>query len=325
MSFVFDKNSLTSFEIEANYRLQSVRSPFGGYLKGFLVGTNKGLLDAVTINTYLETDSCWRRHHRISLRVALIKNRTGVFADHDDALYYASNFVQKHGSIVLQHDLLDLTKLMQLKSRRESYLSILFDESSWACIQANVDPFEIVASNEYMCHEGGHALGFSISDKLDLGFFRTEGKLTWPLVYMEEFRADILSWKIAALVLSAKGASGVICRTLTHRFGLAIENLQYGLPGAGFIPFLHFALALETGLLSYRSSEGNRSQIVFVNPTTDGILAGALECVKKLDIELKLSNREVIGEEEAQLMLEFLIRRVENRQLTLIFSNIFGN
>ena len=172
-----------------------------------------------------------------------------------------------------------------------------------------------------MCHEGGHCLGFPVDEKYESDFFRFGGRIRWPLIYMEEYRADANSWSIAARILERCAAAAVILYTLMHRLGLAAENLRGGRSGAGYIPFFHFLSFLERGVLSVTQTEfGPRLRFAASEP--DHILECAQMVAKSVDYEI--NRREVMQdhEESVEASLSFAAAKLRNSHAAEAFRAV---
>src|SRR5690349_17621343 len=122
-------------------------------------------------------------------------------------------------------------------------------EETFARVARRLTNIDLVSANEYFLHEAGHRLGYTIEAKSEDGFFRHSGRIAWPLVYAEEYRADIGSWDVALRELPHNEFLMIITYTLAHRLGLAMENMREGKPGAGMVPYLHFWGLLHCGFL----------------------------------------------------------------------------
>ena len=219
-------------------------------LTGFRIEPDAyGCLNAEKVTRFARAHpACLDPQAEITLEPAFVYTRAGAFASNDDALYYADHFEATAGADALSADLLDISKLQHLWGERRAVLEALvhLDLHTTALLAGDITP---IAIDEYMCHEAGHLLGISVQEKQRRGYFRLGGRFRWPLVYVEEFRADMNAWEFALTHLDAARAQSVISYTLLHRLGLAARNLWQGLPGAGFVPFLDFSIAWRAGLI----------------------------------------------------------------------------
>lgn len=239
-----------SFSFVGKYRVQSVQQMMQSALTGVWVEPKTlNCLNAQDVTRFARMHpACLDSNVEISLIPAFVSKRAGAFASSEDALYYLDNFEAAIGSDTLYADILDVPKLLKLWRDRRIVLEALVhpDPQTTNLLESDITP---VAIDEYMCHEAGHLLGVSIQQKLRNGYFRLGGRFRWPLVYIEEFRADINAWDLALTHLDTERARRVITYTLLHRLGLAARNLWQGQPGAGFVPFLDFSIAWRAGLI----------------------------------------------------------------------------
>jgi hypothetical protein len=284
----------TPLNFDGAYRLQSDRRAKPGSLHGLII-EEADCLSLFDINRYLGRHERWHGAAQVNLKAAAVLQRAGVFSCHADALYYARNFDHTVNS-PLEHDLLDVTKLRTLFAERLPLLQSIFAPEAFEWILDVIGELHRTMVNEYMCHEGGHCLGYPVKDKYESGFFRFGGRLRWPLIYMEEYRADANSWSIAARLLKPRAATAVVLYTLTHRLGLAAENLRYGRPGAGYIPFFHFLSFAERGTLVVAQTDmGPRLTFAALEP--DRLLECAQMVARSIDDDI--NTRKVRQDHEA--------------------------
>ncbi len=243
-----------SFSLHGKYRVQSAQRMMDSTLAGvWLEPKAHGCLDSKDVTRLARAHrACLDPRAEITLAPAFISERSGAFASNEDALYYADHFEATEGTDALPGDVLDVSKLQHLWRERRVVLEPLVrtDLHIKTLLAGDITP---IAIDEYMCHEAGHLLGVSVQQKQRQGYFRLGGRFRWPLVYIEEFRADINAWELALTHLDATRARKVITYTLLHRLGLAARNLSQGLPGAGFVPFLDFSVAWRAGLIQIES------------------------------------------------------------------------
>jgi hypothetical protein len=256
------------------------------------------------------------------LKPAVITHRSGVFDRHADALYYLSNF-RFLGNTPIHYDVLDVTKLEILFRERWPYIEQIFVSEAAEWIRSMIGKVAFTAVNEYMCHEGGHAVGFAVSEKLTSGFFRLGGRLRWPLIYMEEFRADTNSWFIASRILKVNEAVAVIIYTLIHRFGLAGQNLIEGSPGAGYVPYLHFYSLLKAGALLVKE-DNSGLRLAFAKLDPSALLEAALIACRTVDDEINRFELNRNHEESADASLAFATARLGEDQSAKAFRQLFA-
>jgi len=275
----------TPLNFAGAYRFQSYREAKPGSLHGLLI-EQPDPLSLFDINRCLHTHERWHGHSQVNLKAAPVQQRTGVFECHTDALYYARNFDHAINSPV-NHDLLDLTKLSALFAQRLPLLQSIFSTDAFDWVLDIIGEIHRTIVNEYMCREGGHCLAYPVNEKYDSNFFRFGGRLRWPLIYMEEHRADANSWAIAARLLKTRAAAAVVLSMLTHRLGLAGENLRSGRPGAGDIPLFHFFFAAQTvGVPIDRCLYAGENLIEVIGAITSGMNALLKPCLPGRDLQV---------------------------------------
>jgi hypothetical protein len=319
----FSVKQFVPFSLSGWYRVQSRKAPEQGSLDGDLIISDDRLLSSETVNGYLKAHPFWNGRSTVRLKPAIVVRRTGVFADNLDALYYRDNFEQLACSPLIDHDLLDVTKLKALYESRSPLLRNIFTLETFDWLTSLLHVIEPHAINEYMCHEGGHRLGYSVDEKLASGFFRWGGKLRWPLIYLEEYRADINSWDIALRNRPVGETLMIVLYTIMHRFGLAAQNLTLGQPGAGYVPFLHFADLVTNGFL--RLAKTDAKQRIDVQPCdAEILLAPVRRIIDRLSSDI--NEKEVThnsNDTSAEAMLEYAQRRLTDRQLLQTFLKVF--
>jgi hypothetical protein len=267
------------FCLRGLYRVQSYRESTPSSLFGRWIDPLPGLTPA-KLNAALTEHPAWLGTALVRLRPAHVLHRTGAFRDHADALYYRAFFTPERGSMPLEVDVLDVTKLTAHWNARADSLRALFDEGQFDGLAHAVGDVRRTAVNEYLCHEAGHALGFDIHTKYGSGYFRVGARTAWPLVFVEEFRADMLALGFARSLLDPPDAVAVFAYHVCHRFGLARESAIRGSDGAGAVPYLLFALLRELGALGVRR-RGGRHSLGIDSLATDSVLAIMGECERR--------------------------------------------
>jgi hypothetical protein len=312
----------TSLNFVGAYRFQSYRQAKPGSLHGLVIEDAESL-SLFDINRCLHAHERWHGHSQVNLKAAVVQQRTGVFECHADALYYARNFDHAVDSPV-DHDLLDLTKLSALFAERLPLLQSIFSSEAFHWVLDIIGEIYRTIVNEYMCHEGGHCLGYPVDEKYESNFFRFGGRLRWPLIYMEEYRADANSWSIAARLLKPRAAAGVVLYTLTHRLGLAAENLRSGRPGAGYIPFFHFLSFLERGALFVTQTEFG-PRLTFPALDSNRILECAQMVAKSIDHEINSREVKQDHDECADASLSFAVAKLQNSHAAELFRTVLAS
>jgi hypothetical protein len=187
----------------------------------------------------------------VQLMAAAIDFRDGVFARWPDILYKADLFTPEPGSTDMAANIVDVRKARAGWLARRPLLEKMLGPANAGRIDQYLTDIEAVASDEYMVHEAGHALGRSTDEKQRAGYFKLGGKSVWPLIYMEELRADLLSFGFAADLLPPDRAAAVFLYNVFLRFGVHFEALARGAAAApyGSIPFVLFRLLRGLGWL----------------------------------------------------------------------------
>lgn len=309
------------FDAACLYRFQSQRAAETGSLSGAILN-GAGTISSADVNAILRYQALWHGQAEVKLTPIAVSARNGVFSRHDDALYYKRNFRDVRG-VLPDSDLLDVTKLRQLFDERLPILASVFVPNALSWLISCLGRMEVAAINEYMCHEAGHCIGVPIGDKHQGGFFRAAGRLLWPLIFAEEYRADINAWGLAVSGLDRRVAGGVVAYTLLHRFGLAALNLTRGRPGVGFVPFLHFAGLVDAGFMKMvRYSDEMRFD--FVSYDLDQLLNVAMKSVEIVDNEINSQERVDDPDVGRETMLEFSIARLGRSDLASVFAEVLG-
>jgi hypothetical protein len=309
----------TPLDLQCVYRFQSARSAEAGGLYGTIVQEG-AILSAREVNKHIRLHARWLGKCQISLKPVVVTRRTGVFERHSDALYYFENF-SFTDTAPFDHDLLDVTKLEALFADRWQCIEAVFTTEAFEWLRSAIGEVTVTAVNEYMCHEGGHAVGFPVAEKYATGFFRLGGRLRWPLVYMEEYRADANSWSIAAGLLHPRKAAAVVLYTLAHRLGLAAQNLKEGRPGAGYVPFLHFAALVDAGVLQLRHHAGGM-RMTFSTLDAEAFLEGALVASAAVDKKINASELSQDHEACAEASLTFAATELQRDGLAKTFRQL---
>ena len=145
--------------------------------------------------------------------------------------------------------------------------------------------------------------------------------MAWPLVYMEEYRADVNSWKIASRALALASAAQLIIYTLLHRFGLAAQNLRGGRPGAGYVPFLHFEALVTHKALRVVERGGHMLLDVGVRDPAS-LLEAAMNAAMIVDNEINGRDFTHAPDQSAEAMLAYVVERLNTPELPHTFSRI---
>lgn len=155
-------------------------------------------------------------------------------------------------------NIVDVTKAVSKWDERVPILEALLGPERVECLQALIRPrLARVVANEYFVHEAGHALGYDTERKYADGYFRVSGRTIWPLVYVEELRADLLSFAFAAELLNREEAAAVFLYNVFLRLGVHAEGVtgrQTKSPPYGMIPAMLYGLLRASGWISFEGA-----------------------------------------------------------------------
>ncbi|WP_331319005.1 hypothetical protein [Methylobacterium mesophilicum] len=238
------------FDLRGNYRVQSKRQHSLSRLSGHWATLDSADLNSAAVNAHLRLDPQWRGQAKLEIRPALVERRAGEFAKEPDILYKRSNFIRSERSETMPSDIIDVRKALNRWRQRRSFTSSLLGHEVMLVIEKLIGDIEQISAIEYYVHEAGHCIGYDTDSKYRDGYFKVGGKTVWPLVYIEEFRADLLGFGFAASLLPSKTASSVFFYNVLLRLSSHIEGVrQYGHHPYGVIPFLLYATLRRSGLL----------------------------------------------------------------------------
>src|SRR4029077_9956015 len=166
-----------------------------------------------------------------------------------DVLYKRSHF-EPIGCDTMPSDIIDVLKAAERWSGRRAYVQKLFGDDVASELASRIGGVERIAALEYFVHEAGHCLGYDTAAKYRDGYFRIYGKTAWPLVYVEELRADLLSFGLAARYLPRDVAIAIFLYNLLLRFSSHLEGVdQRGHHPYGAIPFMLWGLLYRAGFI----------------------------------------------------------------------------
>lgn len=297
------------FTVRGAYRVQSRSEPQESELRG--TWWRDGKIDSTQVNAWLAKHPLWRGQ-RVDVRSAAVSYRTGAFAE-GDALYYRDHFTGAEPAYDLQCNIIDVTKLAGHWTRRAPVLRAVFDPASWSLIESRVDAVMGVASDEYHVHEAGHALGWSVQQKARAGYFRLVGMTAWPLVFVEELRADLGSFGAALDLLDPEAADALFLYHLAHRFGLVAES---GDSSVG-VPFLLFGLCLE-----HRALAVDEDGLIRI---TDSLGRAMRACAELGARELTGPDLARVDAADAAMNAAVFFRRYAlDEQLARTYERVFG-
>ena len=236
------------FAFQGTYRVQSKARGKPSRLEGRWGVCEEGELDEATVNQLLVSNPFWSGASRVQLKPAFVIERDGEFAEEPDILYKKSHFVPTCGGSAMPTNIVDVAKAATRWREREPFLVALLGEAVYSQAAKLIGGLEGVVANEYFVHEAGHCLGYDTERKYAQGYFQIAGKIAWPLIYVEEFRADLLSFGFAADLLGEHSAAAVFLYNVLLRLGVHLEGYANGVPNPyGDIPFMLYSLLRKQG------------------------------------------------------------------------------
>ncbi|KYF61717.1 hypothetical protein BE11_41260 [Sorangium cellulosum] len=242
---------MPEFSLSGNYRVQSRREAEPSKLMGDWFSAAEGLLDAAIVNHALQEHPLWSRSTSVELRPALVTERSGKFANEPDILYKRNFFLPDPGTMSMPVDIVDVRKSRANWTARAACTRSLLADGTYERLTERLDDLDVVIANEYYLHEAGHFLGYDVLTKYQDGYFAPGGKTAWPLVYLEELRADLQAFGFGARLLPAAQAARILLYNVALRFGVHREGLATrGVAPYGLVPFLLFCILRELGFVS---------------------------------------------------------------------------
>lgn len=237
------------------------------------------------INSALRAHASWQGREQVRLAPALVYQRHGTFSSEPDILYKKDLFISKRGTPAMDMNIVDILKSRNNWISRIGCIKEIFPESSLLVLQ-KLSGLEPIIANEYMLHEAGHFLAYDVCAKQREGYFSVMGKTAWPLVYLEELRADLNSFGFAVQLLEPEKATQIFLYNMMLRFGVHRQGIvQEQQAPYGLVPYLLFHLLQDFGFLSICQQHG-RSSFKFVSLETDQLIAIMRACARHAEQEL---------------------------------------
>ena len=238
---------IQDFDFDGIFRVQSRRLGHRGRIAGNWTAS-EGRISSETMNNALTKNPLWSGD-RINLRAATVTRREGVFRRVADNLYKIECYEPLNGGTPFPSHIVDVSKAVEQWHYRLPLISHCFVGTQAATLTALIGDLEATVASEYCCHEAGHVIGRSVQTKFERSYFAPRGKIIWPLVWVEEFRADLHSYLLALDVMAPGDAVSLFIYNCFARWAgdaLSLRDQSYGY---GTIPFLLFALLLEIRFL----------------------------------------------------------------------------
>jgi len=242
------------FDFNGIFRVQSRRVGKKGRIAGNWFTNRAGVVSSDDLNRTLVRNAHWSGV-AVNVRAAIMTRREGMFRDAPDNLYKMECYQPLDGGDPFPCHIIDVTKAVAQWRQRWLLVSSLFVGNQAAELACFVEDLEAVIANEYQCHEAGHVLGRSVQRKSAESYFSPGGRVRWPLIWVEEFRADLHSYSVALELLRPHAAAALFVYNCLARLAgdaLSVRTQSYGY---GPIPFLLFALLVELGFLEVVKSK----------------------------------------------------------------------
>jgi hypothetical protein len=246
------------FSFTGTYRVQSRHETAPSTLTGVWHGYGRPeLLDGDVVNDALRAHPQWQGTATVTLRPAVVTERSGKFASESDILYKRELFTPDPRSPSMPADIVDVSKARAQWAARARHVRAIFSDRTFAVLAHRLRDVDVVIANEYYVHDAGHLLGYDVRAKHADGYFQADGRTAWPLVYLEELRADLQGFGFAAALLPPARAVQILLYNLALRFGVHREGLvTTGVAPYGIVPFLTFSVLRELGALATTEAGG---------------------------------------------------------------------
>jgi hypothetical protein len=264
------------FDFHGIFRVQSRKSGRSGRIAGNWFTNGEGVISSDDLNRTLARNTHWSGVP-VNLRPAIMTKREGIFHDVLDNLYKMECYDPLDGGDPFPCHIIDVTKAVAQWHERWPLVSSLFVEGHAADLARVINDLETVIANEYYCHEAGHVLGRSVQTKTGKAYFSPGDRVRWPLIWVEEFRADLHSYSVALDLLRPQAAVAVFVYNCLARWAgdaLSMKNQAYGY---GPIPFLLFNLLLDLRFLTLVKSK-SKLKAAISKPSMDELVNTMNHC-----------------------------------------------
>lgn len=308
-----------AFAYDGVYRVQSKSSGGPSALSGRWLLPDSGELSEHIVNSRLAESPYWSGISLVRLGPAAVGSREGQFVDEPDILYKHDQFTPATGGPALPTNIVDVHKAVDNWRDRASVLEALLGRPSFTAVAAMLDVRRVV-SDEYFVHEAGHCLGYDVASKQADGYFRVSGRISWPLVYIEEFRADLLAFGLAAELLEPSDAAAVFFYNVLLRLGVHLQGQRSGGTSPyGPIPLMLMSVLRRLGLIE--NGPGRSPALRFATLDPEQIVAVMRDCAAHATAELLEPEIEAPSRTDAAIVAAAYHRRVLRQDATF-FSKI---
>ena len=269
---------MSGFRFAGTYRVQSKKVGTYSELEGMWYPQSPSLLDSGRVNNALRNSPLWKSTAFVQMTPAKVHKRIGQFASEPDILYKKQFFSPADGSPDMEVDIVDVEKSVHNWNNRRAFMVELCGEDTYEQVEEILCDLEGVIANEYYLHEAGHFLGYDVLAKYAEGYFTVGGRMAWPLVYVEEFRADLHAFGFALNLLPKNLSAQIFLYNLLLRFGVHAEGVQTkNIESYGLVPFLLFNLLRKIGFINV-NRRGPHSKLDIVSLDEDYITEVMKSC-----------------------------------------------
>lgn len=316
---------MAEFSFAGHYRVQSRRNAAFSMLEGDWLRQTRGMLTDHEVNDALSSHAQWTGKARVALRPANVTVRTGKFSAEPDILYKHELFVPAEGTPRMGRNIVDVSKAEANWRERSAHARLIFGDSQYDMIESGLRDLDLVIANEYYLHEAGHFVGYDVLSKYDEGYFRPGGKTAWPLIFLEELRADLHAFGFSADLLPPERAVQAFLYNVALRFGVHRQGIvEAELAPYGLVPYLLFCVLRDVGAVSVARTRG-RQALLFLDPTPEGWLRTMRACAEEAERELtaaELRLRDPI--ERAMVAAGYIRRRLRDANAVQEFCSLMN-
>ncbi len=315
---------MSRFSLQGQYRVQSRRDYAPSALEGEWF-TSGALLGCAQVNQALHAHPHWNGRVRVALRPALVARRCGKFASEPDILYKQDLFIPAPGSPAMTDNIVDVMKSWWNWNQRRCFIQTLLSAEDYRRALALLSGLKIIIANEYMVHEAGHFIGYDVCAKQADGYFVPGGRTAWPLVYLEEFRADLNAFGFAARLLPPEQAAKIFLYNLLLRFGVHRQGiLSRQCAPYGLIPYFLFCLLGELGFIGVEAVAGQHR--LRLGSLDTKVLVGLMrDCAAHADEHLNAPEMEGLGPvERAFGAAEYIQHRLRQADMASQFASVMN-
>lgn len=307
---------MNQFHYIGQYRVQSRKQGERSEIKGTWRNENDGL-SSQKLNDHLKQHPLWKGRSTVEMRSADVSFRSGLFASDPDILVKKQFFSPEEGTAPMEFDFVDVNKSFQFWQQRKPFVQSLFGEQADELF-ALIPAVRSTIVNEYYCHEAGHCLGFDVRSKYEEGYFRLKGKSLWPLIFVEEFRADLHSFGIAAQTLPAPAAASIFVYNFLLRWGVEAQSLANSQTAYGSVPYLLFCF-----LYNEKFIEVVENGLRLTSTDQQVIVSMMQRAADHAFQQLTLFEMEGDKTQGAIMAANYFRQRVTNQQVLQLYEDVF--